>query len=205
MGVEQGGTLAARLLREEIAADPAVKARLVAAYLIETVVPADEYGPGSAVVPACAARDQAGCLFAWMSVGRGDFGRALRIFHRAVVWNNRGHLVGLAGRAPLCVNPLLGVVSDADAPPRLNLGAANATGLEWGARPGFMARQVGAQCVDGILRVTRPRSASLRPIRRLGGAAKSPRIQSLLRRSRGGRAEARRRLFTAARARAPVP
>jgi hypothetical protein len=162
VGVEQGGVLAARLLREEIAANPRLNGRLVAAYLIETVVPADEYGPASAI-RACTARDQAGCLFAWMSVMRGDFGRALRIFHRAVVWNNNGHLVGLAGRAPLCVNPLLGVVSDADAPPRLNLGAANATGLEWGARPGFMARQVGAQCVDGILRVPAPRSASLRP------------------------------------------
>ena len=162
VGVEQGGALGARLLSEEIAANPAVKARLVAAYLIETVVPADEYGPGSAV-PACTARDQAGCLMAWMSVGRGDFGRALRIFHRSVVWNNQGRLIGLSGRAPLCVNPLLGVTSGADAPPRLNLGAVNATGLEWGARPGFMARQVGAQCVDGILRVSRARSASLRP------------------------------------------
>jgi hypothetical protein len=138
-----------------------VKGRLIAAYLIETVVPADEFGPGSAV-PACAARDQTGCLLAWMSIGRGEFGRALRIFRRTVVWNQSGRLVGLSGRAPLCVNPLLGIVSDADAPPRLNLGAANATGLEWGARPGFMARQVGAQCVDGILRVTRPRSSSLR-------------------------------------------
>ena len=52
----------------------------------------------------------------------------------AVVWNDRGRLVGLAGRAPLCVNPLLGDVSEDDAPARLNLGAANATGLEWGAR-----------------------------------------------------------------------
>jgi hypothetical protein len=58
---------------------------------------------------------------------------------------------------------LLGAASDADAPPRLNLGAANATGLEWGARPGFMVRQVGARCIGGILRVSRPRSASLRP------------------------------------------
>jgi Protein of unknown function (DUF3089) len=162
VGVEQGGALAARLLRDEIAPDSTVKGRLVAAYLIETVVPADEYGPSSPL-PACTARDQSGCVIAWMSVGRVDFGRSLRIFRRTVVWNNRGQLVGLSGRAPLCVNPLLGVVSDAEASARLNLGAANATGLEWGARPGFMARQVGAQCVNGILRFTRPRSASLRP------------------------------------------
>ncbi|MGI8839632.1 MAG: DUF3089 domain-containing protein [Caulobacteraceae bacterium] len=162
VGVEQGGALAARLLREEIAPDPAIRGRLVAAYLIETAVPADEYGAGSAV-PACTARDQAGCVLAWMSVGEGEFGRAPRILDRTVVWNGRGHLTPLAGRPVLCVNPLLGVASGADAPPRLNLGAANATGLEWGTSPGFMGRQVGARCVGGILRVTRARSASLRP------------------------------------------
>ncbi|MEO8927471.1 MAG: DUF3089 domain-containing protein [Caulobacteraceae bacterium] len=162
VGVEQGGALAARLLREEIAADPAVRKRLVGAYLIETAVPADEYGSES-TISACDGRDQAGCVVAWISVGRGEIGRALRILDRTVVWNGRGHLTSLAGRPVLCVNPLLGLANDADAPARLNLGAANATGLEWGARPGFMARQVGAQCVDGVLRVTAARSASLRP------------------------------------------
>jgi hypothetical protein len=82
---------------------------------------------------------------------------------RSVVWDARDHLVGLGGRRPLCVNPLLGAASGEDAPPRLNRGAANATGLEWGAEPGFLARQVSAVCVDGVLRVSRPRSASLRP------------------------------------------
>jgi hypothetical protein len=92
-----------------------------------------------------------------------DFGRARRIMNRSVVWNVRDHLVGLGGRRPLCVNPLLGAAGGEDAPARLNRGAANATGLEWGAEPGFLARQVGADCVDGVLRVSRPRSASLRP------------------------------------------
>ena len=162
VGVEQGGSLAARLLADVIAPDPALRARLVGAYLVDTVVPAVDYGPG-APVPACARRDEAGCVVAWVSVPRGEFGKASEIVRRARVWNDRGRLVSLAGRAPLCVNPLLGAQTDAEAPPRLNLGAANATGLEWGVRPGFMARQVGAQCVDGVLRVSRARSASLRP------------------------------------------
>jgi hypothetical protein len=162
VGVEQGGVLASRLLREVIAPDPRLKQRLVAAYLQETVVPADEFGQRSPL-PACERRDEAGCVLAWVSIRRGDFPRALRLIHRTVVWNDRGRLVGLGGREPLCVNPLLGGIGDMDAPPRLNLGAANATGLEWGATPGFMTRQVGAACVGGILSVTRPRSASLRP------------------------------------------
>ncbi len=162
VGVEQGGVLAARLASAEIAPNAALRKRLVAVYLIDAPVPADEHLAGSPA-PACRARDQAGCIVAWMSVGRGDFPRALRIADRARVWNTRGRLVGLGGRPMLCVNPLTGAADDAFAPARLNLGAANATGLEWGARPGFMARQVGAGCEGGLLRFTKPRSASLRP------------------------------------------
>ncbi len=102
-------------------------------------------------------------MVAWISVRKGDFPQVISILSRSKIWNDDGHLVNLAGAPILCVNPLLGAASDADAPARANLGAANATGLEWGARPGFMVRQVGARCVGGILRVSRPRSASLRP------------------------------------------
>ena len=44
-----------------------------------------------------------------------------------------------------------------------NLGAANATGLEWGARPGFLPHEVSAACEGGVLRVSRPPTASLQP------------------------------------------
>jgi len=162
VGVEQGGALAARLLDERIANDAGLKQRLVGAYLIDTVVLADAHGPG-APVTACTRRKQSGCLVAWMSVPWSDFGRSIRILTRSKVWDDRGRLVSLAGRSVLCVNPLLGSATDENAPERINLGAANATGLEWGARPGFMVRQVGAQCIGGLLRVTRPRSASLLP------------------------------------------
>jgi len=158
VGVEQGGTLAARLLADEIETQPDLRRRLVAAYLIETTVRADE-----PALPACGARSESGCMVAWISAGPADFRRILNIYTRSLVWGPDGRLVGL-GHAPiLCVNPLLGARSDDDAPPRLNLGAADATGLEWGTRPGFMARQVGAQCRGGILRVSQPRSASLQP------------------------------------------
>jgi hypothetical protein len=160
VGVEQGGSLAARLLADEIGPDPDLRRRLVAAYLIETPVRADDPSLG---FPACQSRAEAGCVVAWVSASPGDFRRILNIYTRSQVWSPDGRLVAL-GRAPLlCVNPLLGARSDEAAPPRLNLGAANATGLEWGTRPGFMARQVGAQCVGGVLHVDRPRSASLEP------------------------------------------
>ncbi len=172
VGVEQGGTLGDRLLREVIAADPALRRRLVAAYLIEAAAPAADHGSESPT-PACDSPARTGCVLGWTSVPWLDFGRAQRIVNRSVVWGSAGHLVGLTGRPLLCVNPLLGRVSDAEAPARLNLGAANATGLEWGTRPGFMARQVGARCLAGVLRISRPRSASLLPS---GGWARRLRV-----------------------------
>ena len=114
-------------------------------------------------MPACTRPDETGCVLAWVSVDPLDMVRVAQITSRGRIWNDAGHLVSLGGRAPLCVNPILGRVTEELAPSRLNLGAANATGLEWGLRPGFMARQVSARCVDGLLRVGRPRSRSLRP------------------------------------------
>ena len=162
VGVEQGGTLATRLLREDIAPDPALRRRLVGAYLIETVVPAEQFSPARGV-PPCSVRTQSGCVTAWISAPRLDFIRPQRLRDRALAWSDAGRLTPLAGRPILCVNPLLGARSDLDAPERLNLGAVNATGLEASARPAFMVRQVGARCEGGILRVGRPRSASLMP------------------------------------------
>jgi hypothetical protein len=161
-GAEQGGLLAARLVEDRLANAPNLRRRLIAAYFIETVTPAADHAAGSPI-PACVTPRQTGCVAAWISAPRLDFERASRIMSRSVVWSRDGRLVGLAGREPLCFNPLLGAASDIEAPARLNLGAANASGLEWGARPGFMARQISAQCVAGILRLSRPRSATLRP------------------------------------------
>jgi hypothetical protein len=156
VAVEQGGVLAERLLDEAVARDPAVRKRLAVAYLIETAAPAD-YPP----IPPCRRRGEPGCLAAWLSVPEGQYQRASILLDRTLVWGPGGELVNLAHRPALCFNPILGTLSEALAPARLNLGAANATGLEWGARPGFLARQVSAQCQGGVLYVSRPRSASL--------------------------------------------
>jgi hypothetical protein len=157
VGVEQGGTLASRLLSDEVARDPVLQSRLVAAYLIDTVVPAD-----APPITPCVQRAQAGCVAAWARVYEGDFDAPKHLLERALVWNEHGELANLAPRPALCFNPLLGAVTDQPAPARLHLGAANATGLEWGARPAFMARQVAAHCVGGVLVVTRPKSSSLK-------------------------------------------
>ncbi|MCR5880383.1 DUF3089 domain-containing protein [Phenylobacterium sp. J367] len=157
VGVEQGGTLAARLLREEVALDPELRSRLVAAYLPETIVPAD-----APPIPPCEGPGQTGCLAAWASINTAEFERAQVLLDRALVWTPGGDLENLKGRRPLCFNPILSATTDEPAPARLHRGAANATDLEWGARPAFMARQVSASCEGGVLRVSAPRSSALK-------------------------------------------
>lgn len=157
VGVEQGGLLAARLA-SEVSADPRIMNRLAAVYVIQAVTPADLYAPGAAL-PACLRRAQARCVVGWISAE--DDEEAQRIVSRAFVWDDRGGLAPLNGRQPLCVNPLTGAANTA-ADARANLGAANASGMEWGARPGFLAGQVSAACRDGVLRVSAPGSPSLR-------------------------------------------
>ena len=163
VGVEQGGLLADRLLREEIDSQPDLAQRLAAAYLIDAIVPAGPY-LGPLPVTACVQRRQARCVVGWMSVAQSNPSRAKELLSRALVWQADDQLANLEdGQGVLCVNPLLGAMTDRPAPAKLNLGAANATELEWGVRPAFLPRQVSAQCVDGMLRVSHPNSASLRP------------------------------------------
>ena len=162
VGVEQGGLIADRLLREEVGRNPGLVGKLAAAYLIDAIVPASGYAHDEPLT-ACSARGEPRCVVAWMGVAEADPHRARELLDRALVWTPEGQLVNLDDQPALCVNPLLGAASDVKAPARLNLGAANASELEWGTRAAFMPRQVSAQCVGGILRVSRPRSGSLRP------------------------------------------
>jgi hypothetical protein len=158
VGVEQGGTLAARLLADEVAPSEPLRSRLVAAYLIATVIPADR-----PPLQPCVQRGQTACVAAWAAVLDSEGERAQVVLDRALVRSSSGELVNLQGRPAMCFNPLLGAVTAEAAPARLHQGAANATGLEWGARPAFLARQVSAQCKAGILHVSAPKSSSLQP------------------------------------------
>ena len=158
-GVEQGGELVERLLRERVATDPALRQRLVAGYLMDVVTPADGLSPR---VPACARRNQTGCVVGFSPVGEGNDGAARRRLRRALVWDARGRLVELGEREPLCVNPVTGSTSTAPVAARLNRGATNATGLEWGTHPALLTREIATQCRDGLLRHTEPEMESFR-------------------------------------------
>ena len=160
-GVEQGGELLDRLVRERVAPDAVLRPRLVAVYLIDAIVAAERLSPRT---PACASRDQVGCVVGWSQVGADDEGAARRRLRRALVWDDRGRLVELEGRAALCVNPVTGSASETAAPARRHLGAANATGLEWGVRPAFLDRLIETRCRNGLLRHSEPDSESFREV-----------------------------------------
>ena len=159
VGVEQGGNLADRLVDDVVMHDQTLLNRLAAVYLIDAAAPADEHKTGSAV-PACTTAGEARCLVAWDEAD--DAADAAKQRKRALVWTVDGQLQNLEDRAPVCVNPLLGAVSNALTSPRLDLGATNATGLEWGVRPAFLPREVSAHCVDGFLLMSKPTSATLK-------------------------------------------
>ncbi|WP_230974839.1 DUF3089 domain-containing protein [Brevundimonas vitis] len=158
-GVEQGGELVERLVRERVATDPALRRRLAAVYLIDVVVPADRL---SAEIPACETRSQFGCIVAFAPVEEGQDRTAFQRLRRALVWDDRGRLIELDGRPAVCVNPVTGTADGAAVPARLHHGATNATGLEWGARPALTAREIATQCRGGLLRHTAPSRESFR-------------------------------------------
>ena len=158
-GVEQGGQLVERIVRERIAPSPALRARLVGVWLIDVVAAVDGFSP---LVPPCAAPTQTGCVIAWSPVGEGNEGAAQRRLRRALVWDQRGRFVELDGRTPLCVNPVSGSADALAVEARHSRGATNATGLEWGAHPALIAREIATHCRAGLLRHTEPKLESFR-------------------------------------------
>ncbi|WP_140985101.1 DUF3089 domain-containing protein [Asticcacaulis tiandongensis] len=153
VGVEQGGLIAQRLLNDVIIPDEALRQKLVAAYFLETLAPSDAYGPTQAV-PACIAREQAGCVVAYFSVDNVRPDKAIQGLQRAMTWKG-DWLEPLGNARPLCVNPLSGTVTNEDIDVRHSQGAANATGLEWGVAPALIPRKVSARCRGGVLAVNK--------------------------------------------------
>ncbi len=157
VGVEQGGLLAERLLTDVVAPDEALRSQLVAAYLIETLVPVRAF---SGAIKPCAARTATGCVISYLSVDSGRPDKALQGLQKAVMWDKDGTLTPLGSEKAICVNPVLGSTSEAEVDAHRALGATNATGLEWGTDPAVIAHKVPSHCLGGLLFVNKPKSPS---------------------------------------------
>jgi hypothetical protein len=142
-GHSQGALHLERLLREKVAGKPIAK-RIVAAYVVGWPVSTTADLPALGL-PACQARDQAGCILSWMSFA--DPPNPDMIFDQ---WEKTKGLSGgeRRGKEALCVNPITGTENGA-APPADNPGTLVPTPDLKSAtiQPGV----VGAHCDRGLL------------------------------------------------------
>ena len=160
VGLEQGGVLASRLIRDVVASDPNLKSQLVAAYFLETLVPESQFGAANPT-PVCLSRKQFGCVVSYVSINSGRPDVALQVLQKAVYW--QGEIMQPMGsQKGVCVNPLSGMASAEEVEARHSQGATNATGLEWGTEPALSVRKVSAHCLGGLLFVDKPKSPALK-------------------------------------------
>ena len=161
VGVEQGGLLVERLLRDEVSPNPALRGQLVAAYMLETLAPQGLFASLNSI-PVCPARDATGCAVAYLSVDSGRPDQALQVLKRAVTWESNNELVTLGADRAVCVNPLTGGPTTDEVDAHRSQGATNATGLEWGTEPALVLHKVSARCLSGLLIVDKPDSPTFR-------------------------------------------
>lgn len=161
VGLEQGGLLAERLIRDAVVPDPDLKKQLVAAYFIDTAAPESQFGPDGAILHACAARQEAGCVVSYISVDANRPDLALQMTQKAAKWQG-DTLTALGADKPVCVNPLLGAATTEPVDAKRSQGATNATGLEWGADPALVAHKVSAHCMGGLLFIDKPGSPAFK-------------------------------------------
>jgi hypothetical protein len=153
VGLEQGGFLAERLVRDKVSKASDLKAQLIAAYLIETMLPRSALK--DMAMPACQTPDQYGCVVAFISIESNSIDKVLDERHRSLFWKVNSEVDAVGSEPVVCVNPLSGVENDTEISLHFAKGATNATGLEWGAEPAQMGRKVSARCFGGSLFVTK--------------------------------------------------
>jgi len=129
-GAGQGASQALGVLIHQVAPNPELRARLAAAYLMETAVPLDLFAGPLADVPPCHRPEDVRCVIAWAAARSNERGRIEAITQRARAWDASGDLVPVTGRALLCVNPVLWTTAEDYAPARLHRGGAAAEGLD---------------------------------------------------------------------------
>ena len=145
----QGSLHATRLIVERIAADPAIKRRLGAAYVVGASLP-ETFTTG---LPVCTSAKQTGCLIDGNSASRLTLlalGRGLM-----VTWN-KGKYQAVRLRKWLCVNPL-SWDRTSKSPASMNRGALPFSGLGK-PMPPLRSGVTGARCTRGRLVISIPRS-----------------------------------------------
>ena len=116
-GHSQGALHLTRLLRDRIATDPALKARIVAAYVVGWPVSRTTDLPRMGL-PECRTADQSGCILSWESFAEpADPALIVDTYDQTTGFDGRPR----KGTPIVCTNPLTGT-ADAAAPATANLG-----------------------------------------------------------------------------------
>ena len=161
-GYGQGGLHVLGLLTQYVAQNEDIRTRLAAAYVIDEPIPLSLFDGPLADIPPCASPLASGCIVSYLAVGPGFEDESRRFRQRSLVWMADGQLVSQRRSPLLCVNPISWTATETPAPAQAHVGAASATGLRMRETPPAIAKAIGAQCVNGVLRVDQPRQTFLR-------------------------------------------
>lgn len=150
----QGSGHGLRLVSElmsDLSADPALRKRLVAAYLIGAAVPEDALKRTIPGVPLCASPAQTRCAVFYNSVEAGE--DVPKRFEHVRAWYPDGYRTTEQPRL-LCVNPVTWRADALTSPLAAHRGAVHAEPNR--PLPEPQAGRVTAQCDNGLLAVTLP-------------------------------------------------
>ncbi len=162
VGYGQGGLHVLGLLSNHVAGRERVLDRLAAAYVIDEPIPLSLFDGPLAAIPPCRFPRSSRCIVSYLAVGPGFEEESRRFRQRSLTWTRDGRLASQRRSPLLCVNPISWTASPARADADAHVGAASATGLRMRETPPAIAKAIGAQCVNGVLRVDQPRQTFLR-------------------------------------------
>jgi hypothetical protein len=149
----QGSWHALRLIEELVIASK-LKDKLVAAYLVGMPLPTDKTTRSLVDLPVCTNETQNRCFVTWNAVtNNADTG----FYHEyARVWYEDSYEAN-QGKALVCVNPLTWLMDGKFANSSLNKGGVDFKRNE-SIKPSPDVGVVGAQCINGMLNITNPKS-----------------------------------------------
>ncbi len=168
VGHNQGAAHVTRLLHDFFSGDSPLSKRLAVAYVIDYPVPLDLFDDALSPLSPCEGPSDTGCVAAFGTFMPGETSNAERFAERLLV-HDGDDFASVENRPLSCINPLTWSRTEDYAPERLHKGGVAAEGLEPDIRPAAQPNQVGAQCLDGLLFVDKPRSRSLRRPLMVGG------------------------------------
>lgn len=162
VGYGQGGLHVLGLLQFHIDIDPRLRRNLAAAYIIRQPLPMRLFDKELSTIAPCATPQQTQCVIAYIDIEPNLEDEKRRYRQRSLIWDDNGFPVSQPRSPLLCVNPLSWTMTQEPVSRDHHLGAASATGLRMNETPPPIEKAIGAQCVDGVLIVEKPRQNFLR-------------------------------------------